>query len=123
MDISGINDKINNATVQNAKNKVGDDSFEKRLKSALDNKDEKELKKVCRDFEGILLNMMYKEMKASIPKSDLAPEDSGKEIFEGMMDDKLVEEASKSGRMGLGEMLYKQLSRQLKSTYKLSDDK
>ncbi|MCX8125473.1 MAG: rod-binding protein, partial [Spirochaetes bacterium] len=95
MEISGINGNINKNTIENAKNKATDSDFEKSLQRAMDQKDEQQLKKVCKDFEGILLNMMYKEMKATVPKSGLLPNDMGNEIFESMLDDKLLEEASK----------------------------
>jgi peptidoglycan hydrolase FlgJ len=112
------NTGINGSTVESSKTKAVDDSFEKRLQSAFDKKDEKELKKVCKDFEGILLNMMYKQMKATVPKSELIPSDVGTDIFESMLDDKLMEESVKSNGTGLGETLYKQLSSRLQSTYK-----
>lgn len=96
----------------NAKSKASDDSFEAHLKTAVEKKDDKELKNVCREFEGIILNMMYKQMKATVPQSEFMPEDSGREIFQSMLDDKLVEEASKSGSLGLADLLYKQLIRQ-----------
>ncbi|MCR4436419.1 MAG: rod-binding protein [Clostridiales bacterium] len=121
MDVSGINNKLNSNTIYDAKNKITDDSFEKRLKSALDTQNEKELKNACQEFEGMLLNMMYKQMKATVPKWDVVEEDPGMEIFDSMLDDQLVEEASKTGRLGLGDMLYKQLSQQMKSTYRLDD--
>ena len=107
-----------NTDITTVPSKPLDDSFEKRLQSAFDKKDDKELRKVCREFEGILLTMMYKQMKATVPKSDLLPSDTGTEIFEFMLDDKLVEEASKNSGTGLGETLYKQLSSRLQSTYK-----
>jgi peptidoglycan hydrolase FlgJ len=115
MDISSINNNLNSNTMNNAKNKVVDDDFQKQLKSAMDSKDDKQLKKVCNDFEGILLNMMYKEMKATVPKSDLLEEDPGKDIFDSMLDDKLMNEASSSGGIGLADVMYKQLSKQLKA--------
>lgn len=121
MDISGIgdiNDKYNNNLVQNAKDKAVGDAFEERLKTAMDKKDAKELKKACQEFEGMLLNMLYKEMKATVPKSDLFSKDVGNDIFNSMLDDKLIEQASKSGSFGLAENLYKQLERQMKSVYK-----
>lgn len=118
MDIGKIDNKLDNNTINNAKNKVTDDAFEKRLQSAVDKKDDKELKNVCKNFEGIILNMMYKEMKATVPKSDLIPEDPGKDIFDSMLDDKLVDEAAKSGGLGLADVLYKQLSKQHKSEHK-----
>lgn len=121
MDIAkvGRSNPLNlNTDVTDVQSKPVEDTFEKRLQSAFDKKDDKELKKVCREFEGILLNMMYKQMKATVQKSDLIPSDTGTAIFEGMLDDKLVEEASKNSGTGLGDTLYKQLSRRLQSAYK-----
>lgn len=122
MEIGGIGSGVpNNNSINTTRNKVSDESFEKRLQKAMDEKDEQELKKACQDFEGILLGMMYKQMKASIPKSELIPSDAGREMFESMLDDALVEEASKGNGYGLGDALYRQLSARLKSTYKISD--
>ena len=118
MEIGGINNNLVNNSMDTAKNKVSEDEFEKKLQAAMNKKDDKELKKVCQDFEGLMLNMLYKQMKATVPKSDLIPSDMGKDIFESMLDDKLVEESSKSKSVGLADMLYKQLSRQMKSSYK-----
>jgi len=115
MDISKIDNNLINNSIGSTKNTINDQDFENKLKRAMENKDEAELKKACSEFEGILLNMLYKNMKATISKSTLIPKDSGTEIFEGMFDDKIVEEASKQNSLGLAEQLYKQLSRQLKS--------
>ncbi|MFZ5986989.1 MAG: rod-binding protein [Bacillota bacterium] len=117
MDISRINDKSVDNTIQSTRTKVDNNEFEKRLKNALDNKDERELKKACKEFEGILLGIVYKQMKATVPKADLIPSDAGRDIFEGLLDEKLVEEASKNRSYGLADELYKQLGRHLKSGY------
>lgn len=108
--IGGVNN-LNNL-VDNAKNKVEDKSFEEELNNALKSKDDASLKKVCSDFESILLNMMYKQMKSSIPKSELIPQDAAQDVYESMLDEKLVEQAVESGGIGLADMLYKQLSKQ-----------
>lgn len=124
MDINGIgNTAVNNnrTLIDAAKGKAAGDDFEKRLKAAMDSKDEQQLKSVCKDFESILLNMMYKEMKATIPNSDLLGHDFSKDVFESMMDEKLMEEASKGRGIGLADMLYKQLSERLKSVYKIDN--
>lgn len=120
MDVGGISNSYINNSLDTAKNKVEGDEFEKKLQNALDKNDEKELKKACQEFEGLMLNMLYKQMKATVPKSSLIPEDRGKEIFESMLDDKIIEEASKSSSLGLSDVLYKQLSGQLKSSYSTS---
>lgn len=122
MDISKISSAATNNTIDAAKSKAVGDDFEKRLQSAVGKNDEKELKKACNDFEGIILSLMYKQMRATVPKSELIPSDSGSDIFQSMLDDKLVEEASKSGGMGLGGILYKQLSQQLKPSSQAIDE-
>lgn len=95
--------------------KAQDDSFEKRLAEAVNSKDDKELKSACQQFESIMLDMMYKQMKATVIKSDLIEPDPGTEIFQSMLDENLMEQASKTGSFGLAESLYKQLSRQTKA--------
>ena len=111
MNINGISENTYiSSKVTTATNKAADDSFEKRLQKAMDSGDDQQLKKVCKDFESIILNMMYKQMKATIPKSDLIEKSTATEIYESMLDDKLVEEAAKNGGIGLADMLYKQLS-------------
>lgn len=114
MDIGKINsnsiDSLTNDATRSAAQAV-DDSFAKKLEAAVQNNDDKELKKASQDFEGIMLNMMYKQMKTTIIKSDLIKKDAGTEIFESMQDENLMELASKTGSLGLAESLYKQLSR------------
>lgn len=115
MDVGKINNgMVNNLTagaVQSA-SQAADNSFEMHLKAAMDNKDDKELKKACQQFEGIMLDTLYKQMKATIIKSDLVEEDTGHEIFQSMLDDSLMEKASGTGSFGLAEVLYKQLGKQ-----------
>lgn len=101
---------LTNEATQSAA-QASDDSFAKKLEAAVNSKDDKQLKKACQDFEGVMLNMMYKSMKATITKSDLIEKDAGTEIFESMQDDNLMEQASKTGSLGLAESLYKQLSK------------
>lgn len=93
--------------------KASDDSFEQKLNAAVASRDEEKLKKACQEFEGIMLDMLYKQMKATIIKSDLVQRDAGSDIYESMLDEKLMEAASKTGSFGLAESLYKQLSRNL----------
>ena len=115
MDIGKISSSLINSLTNEATSSVeqaSDDSFAEKLEAAVQNNDNKELKRACQEFEGIMLKMMYKQMKATIIKSDLIEEDPGTEIFESMQDESLMEMASKTGSFGLAESLYKQLSRQ-----------
>lgn len=112
---SYTNNAVNSAT------QSSDDSFARRLEEAAQNSEEKELKKVCQEFEAIVLNMMYKQMKATIIKSDLVEEDPGTAIFESMRDEELMNQASKTGSLGLAQSLYKQLSRQYAKAAPVAD--
>lgn len=115
MDIAKISNMYVENSINTTKNTVSDTSFEDNLIQAMERKDEKALKEACSQFEGILLQIMYKQMKATVPKSSLIPRSMGTEFFEGMLDDKLVENASQTNSLGLADLLYKQLSKQIKS--------
>ena len=127
MDIGQISGSMSNnlitGSASQAAESAGDDSFEKQLQAAVANKDDKALKSACQQFEAIMLNMMYKQMKATVQKSDLMPSDPGTDIFESMLDDSLMDQASKTGSFGLAESLYKQLSKNGGSTPKSDDGK
>lgn len=115
MDINMIDGMTMGNFIRNAANqaaRASDDDFARRLEEAARNKDDRELKKACQEFEAIMLDMLFRQMKATIIKSGLVEEDPGREIFETMLDEELMEQASKRGSLGLADMLYKQLSRQ-----------
>lgn len=122
MDITGINNNMINSQIDNAKSQLKKDEFETRLKKAYNEKDEKELKKACKDFEQIFLGIMYKQMKATIPKSDLVENSFAQDTFEGMLDDQIAGEVAKGPGIGLADMMFKSLSREMKSTYKPEGD-
>jgi len=119
--VSGNSPAISSANSTSAieKNVSEDNSFANTLNTVMSKGNvegsDVELKKVCKEFEAILLNMMYKEMKATVQKSDLIPSDSGKDIFDSMLDEELTKKASEGSGLGLADVLYKQLSKQLKT--------
>jgi flagellar protein FlgJ len=93
-------------------------NFESKLKKAMDENDEKALKGVCSEFEGMFMKMIYKQMKNTVVKSNFMPENNAKDMFESMLDDKLAEESSRAGGIGLGEMLFKQMKKDMINKYK-----
>jgi len=107
-----------NLSPQAAVKKNVDNSFKERLEKAVDERNDEELKKACDQFEGILLNMMYKQMKATVIRSDLFERDLATDIFENMLDDTLTEKAAEVGSLGLSDMLYRQLSAYTKTDEK-----
>lgn len=67
----------------------------------------KRLHKACQEFESIMTNYMLKSMRQSVMRAE-DPE-QGREMYEGMMDETLAGEMSKSGGQGISELLFQQL--------------
>lgn len=98
------------------------DSFESKLRSAMTEQNDAELKSACMQFEELMLGIMYKSMKATIQRSDLIPADPGREIYEQWQDDDLMKKVAARGTFGLADMMYKQLSRRMQNAYDLIED-
>ncbi|MGE5633129.1 MAG: rod-binding protein [Caulobacteraceae bacterium] len=88
-------------------------TFEQSIEKAMEEKDEKKLKKACSDLESIFLNMMFKQMRSTIQKSDLLEDDSSEEMYEDMLYENYANEISKGKGVGLADMLYKQLAKSM----------
>lgn len=71
--------------------------------------EDKKLREACQDFEAMFMSIMYKQMRNTVPENDLFGKSNGQKIFESMLDDEVMKNASKAGGMGLGDMLYRQL--------------
>ncbi|PYG88276.1 flagellar protein FlgJ [Ruminiclostridium sufflavum DSM 19573] len=111
MEVGNVNSINNYDSAKNTSAKAADEDFEKRLKAAAESGEDAELKKVCNEFEGIFLRMMFKQMRATVPKSDYFSSDSATDMYNSMLDDELCDIAAQRG-IGLGDMMYKQMSKQ-----------
>jgi len=114
--INPINSDYNiqmKAAVDKAKTAEGQ-SFEEMLKKAAEEKDDKKLREACRNLESVFLNIMFSSMRNTIQKADLIGDSFASGIYEDMLYEKYADEASKGKGLGLGEMLYEQLSRNIK---------
>ncbi len=118
MDIAGVSGNTIGSGAESIRSQAKSTEFEQQLERAYSQKDEEQLKSACKEFEQILLSMLYKQMRASIPKSDLVERSFAMETFEGMLDDRVTEEAVKGTGIGLGNMLYNNLVRTMRTTYK-----
>ncbi len=113
MEIGSVNSKNTFDTARSTSSKISEDSFEKRLREAAAKGDDSELKEVCHEFESLFISMLYKQMKSTVPKSDYLESDTASDIYNSMLDDQLCEVSSERG-IGLGDMMYKQLSKKYK---------
>jgi len=101
------------AALDNAK-ATQDQSFEEMLQKPSAGKDEAKLRDACANLECVFLNMMFNSMRITVEKSDLMGESFATGVYEDMLYEKFAEEASKGKGLGLGELLYKQLSANIK---------
>jgi len=70
---------------------------------------EKDIEKVSRDFESIFLNKLLSSMRKTVPKSGLL-DSFATDMFQSMMDEEMSKEMAKNKGMGMGEMIYNDLS-------------
>lgn len=75
---------------------------------------EAKLREACQGFESIFIQKMWQEMRNAIPKTGLL---TGREerMWQDMYDQELAKSMTKAGGIGLADMMYEQLSRNLVS--------
>jgi flagellar protein FlgJ len=71
------------------------------------------LRKAAHDLEGIFVNELFKAMRETVPQDGILSQDPGQDLFTGMLDERLAERYAERSQGGLGEALYRQLSRRL----------
>jgi soluble lytic murein transglycosylase-like protein len=77
---------------------------------ALDEKAKLKLQKAVQDFEAIFVNYLLQNMRKTVQKSDDESSDFGGDMMQGMFDLEIAKHVSKNGSLGMGAMLYKQLT-------------
>lgn len=82
----------------------------------IDPKKDRELRDACEGFEAMFLTLMYKEMRKTVPENKLFGQSHGEKIWHSMLDEAMMDDAAKSGGVGLADMLYEQLSPQVLGT-------
>ena len=89
------------------------DELKAAQKNTLDDPDyQKKLKDACKGFESMFIQMMWKEMRRTVPENSLFGESNGEKIFRDMLDTELVDRMSEAGGMGLADVMYDQLTAQ-----------
>ena len=72
------------------------------------------LKQACADFESILVYYVLNSMRKSLPKNELFGNSEGQKIYKSMADQAMSENIARGRGMGLGELLYNQLTRSVR---------
>lgn len=92
-----------------------------KLTSAYTDKDDAKLKETCQEFESLFINMMMKEMRKTVPESELLSSSFATDTYQEMFDEEISEAASKGNGIGIADAMYRQISAKLKNTYKVTD--
>ena len=71
------------------------------------------LRAVAHELEGVFMTQLFAAMRASVPQGGLVESGAGRDLFTSMLDDCLADLAAQRLRGGVGDALYRQLSRAL----------
>ncbi len=77
---------------------------------AAEGPEHRKLRQAAHQLEGVFLAQLFQAMRATVPGDDAG---SGEQMFQGMLDDTFASKAADRLHRGLGEALYRQLSRRL----------
>jgi flagellar protein FlgJ len=90
----------------------------------LNPKDDEQLKKAAKDFESLFMNMVVQKMRESVPESGLFDESGSQKIkfFQSMLDEEYSKISASKSNGGIGDLIYKQLSRQMARTQGVVDE-
>ena len=72
---------------------------------------DKKLKQACEGFEEMFMEIMYKQMRDTVPENSLFGSSNADKILESMRDSELMKQASASGGIGLADILYRQMKK------------
>lgn len=71
------------------------------------------LKDACMEMESIFVARMLKEMRNTVHKNEWLHGGHAEEIFEDMLYDEYAKEISRNSRLGIADMLYRELNAKL----------
>ncbi|MCZ6531439.1 MAG: rod-binding protein [SAR324 cluster bacterium] len=74
--------------------------------------DKARLRKAAQEFEALLVEQMLKEMRKSVPESNLFGKEKGREIFKEMLDGEFVRLMTGRGGIGLADFIVRNLENQ-----------
>jgi len=75
--------------------------------------DRAHLRRMCHELEGVFLMQLFQAMRQSVPERGIYELSYGEELFTSLLDEGLASEAARRMNRGIGEALYRQLSRRL----------
>ncbi len=83
-----------------------------------------ELRRASQQLEGVFLAQLFRAMRESVPQGGFVDAGEGERMFQSLLDDRVANLAAEHSVRGLGDAIYRQLSRRLQnpeSTPKLEE--
>jgi len=78
---------------------------------SLKNKSREELREAAQEFESMFMNLVIKQMRQTVPESDVMGDSSKVQFFQGMLDEEYSKMAGERASNGLAELIYQNLAR------------
>ncbi len=75
-----------------------------------DDRDCRELRAACRQFESLFLSMMLREMRKTVPHDGILPQSNADDIYQSLFDSQLADVLAARESTGLTEFFYQQLA-------------
>jgi flagellar protein FlgJ len=72
--------------------------------------EQSKLKKVCKDFESLFIAQVLKSMRSAVASEGLIGNSNEGQIIQAMFDENLAISIANGGGMGIGDLLYQQLT-------------
>lgn len=72
-------------------------------------KESKKLREACEGFEAIFLDMVFQEMRKTVPDDPLIGTSNAEKTWRAMLDTQLMKDIASSGGVGIADMMYDQL--------------
>lgn len=111
MDISSIpSSYVDQITAALDLERTSAESFESVLQTAQRSGDNEEIMKACKEVEAYFLNVMFREMRKTVPSGGFIKKSQAEEIFQDMLDEQVSKNAAESGGIGLAQAMYKQMT-------------
>lgn len=75
--------------------------------------EEEQLRKVAQGFESVFVNQLVGAMRKTVVKGGLVPESNAERTYQAMLDQEYAQRVSQTGQLGIAQMVYDHLLRQI----------
>lgn len=127
--IGASNTQLRNFAVEQQRHTTEVDRFREVLERAMEGYageqniagsvlDREAIRNAAEMFEAFFLNMMFREMRRTsqqLNENSFIPKSHAERIFTEMMDEQVSENAARAGGIGIADMIYRQMTRQLQN--------